>query len=73
MMNFQVLGVAGLVSERFELHRIVTAKEAHVVIAIALRCGKDTRKGLSVSVQRKIVLSYEQRNEQPEYSNRWEG
>ncbi len=35
MMNFQVLSVAGLVGEGFELDRIVTAKEAHVVTAIA--------------------------------------
>jgi hypothetical protein len=35
MMKFQVLGVTGLVGERFELDRIVTTEEAHVVTAIA--------------------------------------
>jgi hypothetical protein len=34
-MNFQVLGVAGLVGERFELDHIVTTEEAHVLTAIA--------------------------------------
>jgi hypothetical protein len=35
MMKFQVLGVAGLVGERFELDRIVTTEEAHTLSAIA--------------------------------------
>lgn len=34
-MNFQVLGVAGLVGECFELDRIVTTEEAHAISAIA--------------------------------------
>jgi hypothetical protein len=35
MMKFQVLGVAGLVGERFELDSIVTTEEAHALSAIA--------------------------------------
>jgi hypothetical protein len=35
MLEFQVLGVAGLVGKRFELDRIVTTEEAHAVTAIA--------------------------------------
>jgi hypothetical protein len=35
MMNFQVLSVAGLVGERFELHSIVATEEAHAISAIA--------------------------------------
>jgi hypothetical protein len=35
MMNFQVLGVAGLVGERFKLDRIVTTEEAHALTVIA--------------------------------------
>jgi hypothetical protein len=35
MMKFQVLGVAGLVGERFKLDRIMTTEEAHALTAIA--------------------------------------
>jgi hypothetical protein len=35
MMNFQVLGVAGLVGECFKLDRIMTTEEAHALTAIA--------------------------------------
>jgi hypothetical protein len=34
-MKFQVLGVARLVGERFELDSIVTTEEAHTITAIA--------------------------------------
>ncbi|AFZ19017.1 hypothetical protein [Allocoleopsis franciscana] len=37
MLEFQVLGVAGLVGKRFELDRIVTTEEAHVLL-MTYRC-----------------------------------
>jgi hypothetical protein len=53
MMKFQVLGVTGLVGERFELDRIMTTEEAHTrncdraIMSVAeLDCGASPRNPL---------------------------